>query len=120
MSNPKDSVGTKKAPLSAIPACVMAEVGVGMHEGALKYGRFNWRTTAVVASVYYDATFRHLTAWIREARTWIRIPTSRTSPKLSALCSSFENAMIRQKISSMTGRQFPSHGFQHVMNAPLH
>ncbi|AUV61775.1 endolysin; inhibits RNA polymerase [Pseudomonas phage Bjorn] len=32
-------------------------------EGALKYGRHNYRAIGVRASIYYDATQRHLTAW---------------------------------------------------------
>lgn len=34
-----------------------------MLEGALKYGRHNYRIAGVRASVYYDATKRHLDAW---------------------------------------------------------
>ncbi len=62
-SNPKDSVGVRKAPLSAVPAEVLMEIGVGMLEGARKYGRHNYRVVGVRASVYYDACLRHLMAW---------------------------------------------------------
>lgn len=62
-TNPKDSVGIKKVPMSTVPAAVMAEVGLAMLEGALKYGRHNYRASGVRASVYYDATLRHLFAW---------------------------------------------------------
>lgn len=62
-SNPKDSVGIKKAPLSTLSAPVIAEVGVAMLEGARKYGRHNYREAGVKASVYYDATLRHLMDW---------------------------------------------------------
>lgn len=41
----------------------MAEVGLAMLEGALKYGRHNYRTVGVRASVYYDALLRHVTQW---------------------------------------------------------
>lgn len=34
-----------------------------MLEGALKYGRHNYRTVGVRASVYYDAALRHLTSF---------------------------------------------------------
>lgn len=34
-----------------------------MLEGALKYGRHNWREVPVRAGVYYDAALRHLMAW---------------------------------------------------------
>jgi hypothetical protein len=40
------------------------EIGVAMLEGALKYGRHNYREVGVSASVYYDAVVaRHLNAW---------------------------------------------------------
>jgi hypothetical protein len=62
-SNPKDVVGVRKAPMSTVSAAVMAEVGVAMLEGALKYGRHNYRAVGVRSSVYYDGTLRHLMAW---------------------------------------------------------
>lgn len=62
-SNPKDLVGSKKVPMSTVSAPVMAEVGLGMLEGAVKYGRHNYRAVGVRASVYYDATMRHLMSW---------------------------------------------------------
>lgn len=62
-SNPKDLVGIRKAPMSTVSAAVMAEVGVAMLEGAAKYGRHNYRAVGVRASVYYDATIRHLFSW---------------------------------------------------------
>lgn len=62
-SNPKDSVGVKKAPLSTVSAPVLMEIGVAMLEGARKYGRHNYRVVGVKASVYYDAAMRHLMSW---------------------------------------------------------
>ena len=62
-TNPKDIVGTRKAPMSTLSAPVIAEVGVAMLEGALKYGRHNYRAMGVRGSVYYDATLRHLMSW---------------------------------------------------------
>lgn len=62
-SNPKDAVGTGKVPFSTVPAPVIAEVGLGMLEGARKYGRHNYRAIGVRGSVYYDAAMRHLTGW---------------------------------------------------------
>ena len=62
-TNPKDAVGIKKAPMSTIPSTVALEVGVAMLESARKYGRSNYRVAGVRASVYYDATMRHLMAW---------------------------------------------------------
>lgn len=62
-TNPKDAVGTKKAPLSTISGPVMFELGLSMLEGARKYGRHNYRIAGIRASVYYDAAQRHLNAW---------------------------------------------------------
>lgn len=62
-TNPKDAVGTAKVPFSTIPAQVFGEVGLAMMEGALKYGRHNYRIAGVRASVYYDAALRHLTSF---------------------------------------------------------
>lgn len=62
-SNPKDSVGIKKVYYSVLPWGVIAEVGLALLEGALKYGRHNYRGVGVRASVYFDATLRHLTDW---------------------------------------------------------
>lgn len=36
---------------------------IGLLEGALKYGRTNWRESGVRASIYVDACKRHLDAW---------------------------------------------------------
>ena len=63
LSNPKDSVGIKKVPFSTVPAQVIAELGLAFLEGARKYGRHNYRISGVMASVYYDAALRHLTAF---------------------------------------------------------
>lgn len=59
-TNPKDAIGVRKAPFSTVPMNVIAEVGVAMLEGAAKYGRHNYRGVGVRASVYFDATMRHL------------------------------------------------------------
>lgn len=63
-TNPKDAVGITKVPWSTLPSQVLGECGVAMLEGALKYGRHNYRVAGVRASVYYDAAVaRHLAAW---------------------------------------------------------
>lgn len=62
-SNPKDALGIRKVPFSTVPAQVVAEVGLSFLEGALKYGRHNYRSIGVRASVYYDACRRHIDEW---------------------------------------------------------
>lgn len=59
-TNPKDAIGVAKVPLSTVSAPVLGELGLAMMEGALKYGRHNYRVSGVRASVYYDAALRHL------------------------------------------------------------
>lgn len=62
-TNPKQAHGDRRVPFSTVPAPVVAELGLAMLEGALKYGRHNYRIAGVRASTYYDAAMRHLTAW---------------------------------------------------------
>jgi hypothetical protein len=62
-SNPKDAVGSTKPPVSNVPLSVISEVGMALAEGQYKYGGYNWRVIGVRASVYWDATFRHIKAW---------------------------------------------------------
>lgn len=60
-TNPKDAIGTAKwRQFMTVPRQVMWEVGVAMLEGALKYGRHNYRASGVRASVYLDAAYGHL------------------------------------------------------------
>ena len=60
-TNPKDAISTKKPRFySGLPANVTKEVSIGMMEGAMKYGRHNYRVTGVRASVYVDATIGHI------------------------------------------------------------
>jgi hypothetical protein len=63
-TNPKDAIGQAKWRVSTtIPQTVMWEVGVGMLEGAMKYGRHNYRVAGVHASVYVDAAKGHIDQW---------------------------------------------------------
>jgi hypothetical protein len=62
-TNPKDGVGALKPSYSAVPVPVLYELGAALTEGARKYGGYNWRVAGVRASVYLDATRRHLDAW---------------------------------------------------------
>lgn len=61
--NPKDRLGMCKPPLHLIPPAAEVLESVVMALGAKKYGAFNWRTSAVRASVYVAAARRHLLAW---------------------------------------------------------
>lgn len=62
-SNPKDIIGSDKLPLHLWPETATAAGCIGLLNGALKYGRSNWRACGVKASIYVDAAKRHLNAW---------------------------------------------------------
>lgn len=62
-TNPKDAVATTKAHLELVPDSAIAYMSLAFTEGALKYGRFNWRIAGVRASVYRAAGDRHRKKW---------------------------------------------------------
>lgn len=62
-SNPKDAIGVTKVPLGIIPPIALAHQALAHLEGALKYGKWNWRIAGVRASVYADALKRHFSKW---------------------------------------------------------
>ncbi|PTX49087.1 hypothetical protein IQ03_02438 [Gemmobacter caeni] len=62
--NPKDQIGVRKwRHIVSVPMTVLWEVGIGMMEGAMKYGRHNYRAAGVRASVYVDAAMGHIGQW---------------------------------------------------------
>lgn len=62
-TNPKDSLGAQKLPLHLWPQTASALGALGLLDGALKYGRSNFRAIGVRASIYVDAAQRHIGAW---------------------------------------------------------
>jgi hypothetical protein len=62
-TNPKDTMASGKVPFHVVPPAIIAEMALALGEGARKYGAYNWRVEGVLASVYYSAAHRHLTAW---------------------------------------------------------
>lgn len=58
--NPKDIVAGDKLPLHLWPETATIMGCLGMLDGALKYGRSNFRHAGVKLSVYIDACKRHL------------------------------------------------------------
>jgi hypothetical protein len=61
--NPKDIAGSDKIPLHLWPTTASALGSLALLDGALKYGRTNYRAVGVRASIYYDAMNRHMNAW---------------------------------------------------------
>ena len=62
-TNPKDAIGCNKIPMHLFPETATILGALALLDGMLKYGRSNWREAGVRASIYYDATKRHLNAW---------------------------------------------------------
>jgi hypothetical protein len=62
-SNPKDAIGCLKTPAHVVPPRVLAEVGLALLEGAMKYSSYNYRAAGVRASVYFDSVSRHLNSF---------------------------------------------------------
>lgn len=62
-TNPKDAIGMTKLPMHLIPGTAKAALAIAFLEGALKYGKYNWRVAGVRASIYLDALERHLEKW---------------------------------------------------------
>jgi hypothetical protein len=67
--NPKDLIGSKKVSISKVPPTAVMHCATAMMDGADKYGSFNWRENAVVASIYIDAALRHLYGWFEGEET---------------------------------------------------
>lgn len=49
--------------MGSVPDTLIIEASVSFMEGALKYGRYNWRKAGVRSSVYDHALRRHLARW---------------------------------------------------------
>jgi hypothetical protein len=61
--NPKDIIGSNKIPLHLWPETATVYGALAFLDGALKYGRSNFRAVGVRASIYNDAAKRHLNKW---------------------------------------------------------
>lgn len=62
-TNPKDAIGSTKLDFGLVPDTGDAHVALAFLEGALKYGRYNWRIAGVRASIYHAAQRRHMAKW---------------------------------------------------------
>jgi hypothetical protein len=63
LTNPKDSFGSAKLDMGLVPWTLMVCAARAFMEGALKYGRFNWRIAGVRSSIYHAALLRHVAKW---------------------------------------------------------
>lgn len=62
-SNPKDIFGGRKIDLGLVPDSAIMGMAHAFTEGAIKYGRYNWRIAGVRASIYNAAAKRHHAKW---------------------------------------------------------
>jgi hypothetical protein len=62
--NPKDKFGLAKAPLRLLPPIALIQLAQVMAVGAGKYGDVNWRKDRPRTTVYVEAMFRHLFAYL--------------------------------------------------------
>lgn len=62
--NPKQLHGDKKVQLQLVPPSAKVAIAIGLEEGAIKYGPWNWRDNPVELMTYYGALCRHMDAWV--------------------------------------------------------
>jgi hypothetical protein len=62
--NPKQRYGDTKVNLALIPSAGLIYAALGLHDGAIKYGPFNWRQDRVEIMTYIAAAMRHLLAFV--------------------------------------------------------
>ena len=116
LSNPKDMVGVRKAPMSTVSEAVLAEVGLAMLEGACKYGRHNYRVAGVRASVYFDALRRHMRSWWDEGEDIDKASGLSHVTKAIATLVVLRDAMICNKFTDDRPPSVPA-GFFEALNA---
>jgi hypothetical protein len=58
--NPKEIVGSYKAPIHLIPPALLVHTSVALEDGAWKYGEYNYRQTKVKLTTYINGIYRHL------------------------------------------------------------
>lgn len=62
--NPKQRYGDAKVNLALVPPAGVIFAALGLHDGNIKYGPFNWRHDAVEIMTYVAACRRHLDAFV--------------------------------------------------------
>ena len=62
--NPKNEFGRRKPNLALIPPSAYIYMATALMDGAVKYGKFNWRKTGVSMEVYLAPMVRHFGAFL--------------------------------------------------------
>ncbi|MER9680832.1 DUF5664 domain-containing protein [Mesorhizobium sp. M0184] len=100
--NPKDAIGVAKwRHFTPVPQTVVAELGVALLEGAIKYRRSNYRVAGVRASVYVDAAMGHIMQWWEGEDNDPEIPEPSLSHIIKAMASLtvLRDAMIQNMLN---------------------
>lgn len=63
-TNPKKQFGDSKPAVHLVPPALILEAAIGLQEGAIKYGAYNWRETKIESMTYIAAMLRHLYAYL--------------------------------------------------------
>lgn len=131
-SNPKDAIGSKKLDMGLVPDTLVVCAATAFLEGALKYGRYNWRIAGVRASIYHAALRRHVAAWwngqnrdpatrvhhldnaiaclgiLRDAELYGMLTDDRPpSPHTSALAHEISNISVREHLKTIFAEEAP-------------
>ncbi len=103
-TNPKDALSSERVPLHLWPDTATAFGCLGLLEGALKYGRLNWRAGGARASVYYSAARRHFALWFEGEEV---DPKTKVPHLASALANLAIIVDAQQKGVLIDDRQYP-------------
>lgn len=63
-TNPKQAFADGKVPVDIVPTTAIMLTALALLDGALKYGKFNWRGSGVRSSTYIGALLRHTSAYV--------------------------------------------------------
>ena len=116
-TNPKDAIGSDKLPLHLWPETATIAGCVGLLDGALKYGRANWRQAGVRASIYVDACKRHLAAWFEGEESDPDSGCPHLSHALACLAILIDSQV---KGNMVDDRMFPSEFRKYIQEMTAH
>lgn len=98
VKNPKVIMGSNRLDLSLVDPIAMAEESLAMTEGMIKYGRANFLSSKVVATIYIGAILRHLWKWScgeeRDAKTGVHHLGSARAGLGILLSAQYQNTLI--------------------------
>lgn len=112
-TNPKELIASGKLPLHLFPNSAVAMGCLAFLDGALKYGRTNWRESGAKATTYYDALFRHMGKYMAGED----IDPESGIPHLSCAIACLAILIDAEQSGSLVDdRHFADIGFMNVVN----